>query len=267
MAKNQQKGDYARAQARYDGNDGLIARFRALGELESHSPGIRLEVLLLEGLHHRHRPGRRHRQAELETPSYNRLLEAARKKVMMRAALEEEKAHDVTELRRAERQAVSEIKLAWLDAKVHVAFAGIAAWTRVSEQKIHAWEAAQTGSLQNGAAAGPGGGRPPPWAGPGGWQPPPWAGPGGRAAPATPRGKRRSRPGNQAHRLGEASAATPPDAGEHGRTAEAGGVVRRRPAGRTRRRATRGRQPAHTAVAGGWLVAAALTAAAGPSHL
>ncbi len=158
MAKNQQKGDYARAQARYDGNDGLIARFRALGELESHSPGIRLEVLLLEGLIIAIDLAAVIAKLSSKTPSYNRLLEAARKKVMMRAALEEEKAHDVTELRRAERQAVSEIKLAWLDAKVHVAFAGIAAWTRVSEQKIHAWEAAQTGSLQNGAAAGPGDG-------------------------------------------------------------------------------------------------------------
>jgi hypothetical protein len=172
QARVEQKRDYAQAQARYRGNDGLIARWRALGELESHSPGIRLEVWLLEGLIIAIDLAAVIAKLTSKTPSYNRLLEASRKKVVLRAAMEEENAHDRTELRRAERQAASDIKLAWLDAKVHVALAGIAAWTRVAEQNIQAWEATQTAGIQNGTPAGAGGWQPPPWAGPGGWQPP-----------------------------------------------------------------------------------------------
>jgi hypothetical protein len=82
----------------------------------------------------------------------------------------EEKAHDATDLRRAERQASMDIQSAWLDAKLHVSFAGMAAWTRVAEHKIQAWEAAQTGGIHPDGEAGAGG-----------WQPPP-----GRAATSVP---------------------------------------------------------------------------------
>lgn len=168
-----QKRDYAKAQTRYQANDGLIARWRALGELESHSPSIRLQVWLLEGLIIAIDLAAVIAKLTSKTPSYNRLLEAKRKKVVLRAATEEDNAHDAAELHRAERQAVSDVQRAWLDAKVHVAFTGLAAWTRVREQEIAAWEAAQTGGVNNSAAAAAGGWQPPPWAGAGSWQPPP----------------------------------------------------------------------------------------------
>jgi hypothetical protein len=157
-----QRRDYAQAQTRYLGNDGLIARWRALSELETQSSGINLEVRLLEGLIIAIDLAAVIGKLTSKTPSYNRALEASRKKVMLRAALAEEKAYDATDLRRAERQATSDIQLAWLDAKVHVTLAGIAAWTRVTEQKIQAWEAAQTGGVYDGSAAGGGGWQPPP---------------------------------------------------------------------------------------------------------
>jgi hypothetical protein len=244
-----QKSDYAQAQARYDGNDGLIARWRALSELESHSPGIRLEVWLLEGLIIAIDLAAVIAKLTSKTPSYDRLLEARRKKVILRAALEEEKAHDGTELRRAERQAASDIQLAWLDAKVHVAIAGIAAWTRVAEQKIQAWEAAQTSGIHNGTAAGPSGWHPPPWAGPGGWQPPPR-----RAASGTP-GQETSltdlvKKAQPHHRMA-VSIARPL------RQAAWIGVGLLAALGAALFLA----DTAHAAVAGGWLVVAALTAA------
>lgn len=95
---------------------------------------------------------------------------------MLRAALEEDKAHDMTDLRRAESRATYDIQLAWLDAKAHIAFAAMAAWTRVAEHKIQAWEAAQTSGIHTGAAAGPSA-----------WQAPP-----GRAASGVPATERAS---------------------------------------------------------------------------
>ena len=50
QAKQEEHADYAKAQVRYSKDDGLIARWRALGELENASPGVRTEVWLLEGL-------------------------------------------------------------------------------------------------------------------------------------------------------------------------------------------------------------------------
>ena len=172
QAGGNQKRDYAKAQARYKANDGLIARWRALGELESHSPSIRLQVWLLEGLIIAIDLAAVIAKLTSRTPSYNRLLEAKRKKVVLRATTEEDSAHDAAEDRRAERQAASDVKRAWLDAKVHVTFAGLAAWTRVMEQEIAAWEAVQTGRINTGATGAAGGWQPPPWAGHGGWQPP-----------------------------------------------------------------------------------------------
>jgi hypothetical protein len=49
-AEQQEQADYAAAKARYGHNYGLIARWRALRELENSSPGVRTEVWLLEGL-------------------------------------------------------------------------------------------------------------------------------------------------------------------------------------------------------------------------
>ena len=50
QAKAEEQADYAAAKTRYGQDDGLIARWRALGELEAASPDVRAEVWLLEGL-------------------------------------------------------------------------------------------------------------------------------------------------------------------------------------------------------------------------
>ena len=104
-AKQQEQADYAAAKARYEQDDGLIARWRALRELENASPGVRTEVWLLEGLIIAIDLAAVIAKMTSKTPSYNRVLEAERKKVGLRAADDEEDAANAIELCRAEREA------------------------------------------------------------------------------------------------------------------------------------------------------------------
>ena len=85
-----------------------------------------------------------------------------RKKAALRAAMSEEDAAQAVEIRRAEREARADIHQAWLDALVHVAVAAIAAWTQVMQWRIRAWMAEQTGGQQPGTADNVSGWQPPP---------------------------------------------------------------------------------------------------------
>jgi len=172
-AEAEQKADYAAAKIRYGQDNGLIARWRALGELEAASPAVRTEVWLLEGLIIAIDLAAVITKLTSKTPSYNRVLEAMRKKAALRAAMSEEDADQAMETGRAEREARADIHQAWLDAQVHVAVAAIAAWTQVMQWRIQAWMARQTGGQQPGT---PGAGS--------GWQPPPR--PAGRRGGGTP---------------------------------------------------------------------------------
>jgi hypothetical protein len=154
--------DYAAAKARYGQDDGLIARWRALGELEAASPGVRAEVWLLEGLIIAIDLAAVITKMTSKTPSYNRVLEAMRKKVALRAAMSEEDTAQAIEIHRAEREARADIHQAWLDALVHVAVAAITAWTQVMQWRIRAWVAEQTGDQQPGTADDAGEWEPPP---------------------------------------------------------------------------------------------------------
>ena len=80
-----------------------------------------------------------------KTPSYNRMLEAERKKVALRAAEAEEDAADAIELRRAEREARAHTYQAVLDAVVEVTFDALDAWKQVAQWRIGAWVDEQTG--------------------------------------------------------------------------------------------------------------------------
>jgi hypothetical protein len=104
-AKQQEQADYATAKARYGQDDGLIARWRGLGQLENASQGVRTEAWLLEGLIIAIDLTAVIVKITSKTPSYNRVLEAERKKVVLRATQDEEDTADTVELSRAEREA------------------------------------------------------------------------------------------------------------------------------------------------------------------
>ena len=144
-AKQQEQADYAAAKARYGHDDGLIARWRALRELENSSPSVRTEVWLLEGLIIAIDLAAVIAKMTSKTPSYNRVLEAERKKVALSAAEAEEDAADAIELRRAEREARAHTYQAVLDAVVEVAFDALDAWKQVARWRIGAWVDEQTG--------------------------------------------------------------------------------------------------------------------------
>ena len=163
QARQQEQADYATAQTRYGQDDGLIARWLALGELERTSSGIRTEVWLLEGLIIAIDLAAVIAKLKFEEPpSYNGVLEARRKKVALRAAMHEEDAADAIELRRAGREAKADIHQAWLDAQVHVALIAIAAWMRVAQWRIDGWTAGQTGGQQSRTSDASSGWQPPP---------------------------------------------------------------------------------------------------------
>ena len=143
--KQQEQADYAGAKARYEHNDGLIARWRALRELENSSPGVRTEVWLLEGLIIAIDLAAVITKMTSKTPSYNRMLEAERKKVALRAADAEGEAADAIEQCRAEREARAHTYQAVLDAVVEVTFDALDAWKQVARWRIGAWVDEQTG--------------------------------------------------------------------------------------------------------------------------
>jgi hypothetical protein len=74
-----------------------------------------------------------------KTSSYNRVLEAERKKVALGAADAEEDAADAIELRRAALEARAHIYQAVLDAVVEVTFDALDAWKQVARWRIGAW--------------------------------------------------------------------------------------------------------------------------------
>lgn len=154
--------DYAQAQARYSTDNGLIARWRALNQLESASGEVRAEAWLLEALIAAVDLSAVITKMSSKTPSYNRLLEAERKKALLAAVTEEEDAADVIELRRAEREANAYVHQARLDAQVDVLVAAISAWRRVALWRIGAWTDAQTHGRRSTTAAGDSGWWPPP---------------------------------------------------------------------------------------------------------
>ena len=145
QAKQGEQADYARAQDRYSQDDGLIARWRALGELESASPGVRAEVWLLEGLIIAIDLAAVTAKMTSKTPSYNRVLEAKRKKVALRASMGEEDAADAIDLLRAEREARAFIHQAVLDAQAEVVVHALDAWKQVAQWRIRVWVEEETG--------------------------------------------------------------------------------------------------------------------------
>jgi len=158
--EQQEQAAYAAAKARYQQDDGLIARWRALGQLENGSQGVRTEVWLLEGLIIAIDLTAVIVKMTSKTPSYNRVLEAERKKVVLRATQDEEDTADIVELSRAEREARAHIHQAVLDAQIDVAFDVLDAWKQAARHWIATWVEEQTGGRRP-RTSGAGGDWPP----------------------------------------------------------------------------------------------------------
>ena len=155
-AKQEEQADYAAAKARYEQDDGLIARWRALDQLENASRGVRTEVWLLEGLIIAIDLTAVIVKVTSKTPSYNRVLEAERKKVVLHATQDEEDVADTGERSRAEREARAHVHQGVLDALVDVAFDALDAWKQVARHWIGAWVDEHTGRRRSRT---PGGGQ------------------------------------------------------------------------------------------------------------
>jgi hypothetical protein len=148
-AERQEQADYSAAKARYGQDDGLIARWRALGELENASRDVRTEVWLLEGLIIAIDLTAVIVKMTAKTPSYDRVLEAERKKIVLRAAQDEEDAADIVELSRAVREARAHVHQRALDAEVDVESDALDAWKQVARHWIGAWVDEQTGGRRS----------------------------------------------------------------------------------------------------------------------
>ena len=137
--QQQKQAEYAAAQTRYLHNSGLIARWRALGELEKAYPGVRTSVRLLEGLIIVVDLSAVIAKLSSKTPSYDRLMEAQHKKVTLHAAREEEAADDELDRWRDERDAATDLRHAWLDAVIEVTRDAINAWVEAQRSRIRDW--------------------------------------------------------------------------------------------------------------------------------
>jgi Domain of unknown function (DUF4407) len=137
--QQQKQAEYATAQTRYLHNSGLIARWRALGELERAYPGVRTSVRLLEGLIIVVDLSAVIAKLSSKTPSYDRLMEAQHKKVTLQAEREEEAADDELECWRDERDAATDLRHAWLDAVIEVTREAIHAWVEAQRSRIRDW--------------------------------------------------------------------------------------------------------------------------------
>jgi Domain of unknown function (DUF4407) len=149
-ATRAQQAAYAKAKARYLSDDGLIARWRALGELERAYPSVDLNVRLLQALIVAVDLSAVLAKISSSTPSYDRMLEAERRRVALAAAITEEAAADEVDSWREERDARAEIRDAELQAWVDVELEEIRADAEVKRHHIHEWGARQTGGDQGG---------------------------------------------------------------------------------------------------------------------
>ena len=148
-ATRQEHAAYVAAEARYLGDDGLIARWRALGELERAYPSVDLDVRLLQALIIAVDLSAVLTKISSSTPSYDRVLEAERRRVTLSAVIYEEAADDDADRWREERDASAEIRNAELEARVEVELEKIRVYIEMMRCHIRDWAARDTGSDQD----------------------------------------------------------------------------------------------------------------------
>lgn len=148
-AQKQEHSAYLTAEARYLSDNGLIARWRALGELEQAHPVIDTDVRLLEALIVAVDLSAVLAKISSRTPSYDRVLEAERRKITLSAARSDEEAANELDRWRAQRDAAAEIHDARLEAQVDVEQERAAAYVEVERSRIRDWVSARTGDARS----------------------------------------------------------------------------------------------------------------------
>ena len=122
-----EQASYQSARARYDRDSGLIARARALAELERGDSSVSRAVELLTLLIITIDLTAVLCRISSHAPSYERVLQAERRKILLCSAMAEEDVADRHDRQRADREADAEIHQAEADARVDIALAEIQA--------------------------------------------------------------------------------------------------------------------------------------------
>lgn len=148
----QQKTDYTAAQARYSSDDGLIARWTALNELEASSATVRMRAWGLEALIVAIDLSAVIARMVTTTPSYDEIVKLERAKVRHLAADEDDDYDEHMLRRRTNRQTDTAMENAWHDARLAVERENAAAWAEVQRRKTRAWVASETGEPWGGEA-------------------------------------------------------------------------------------------------------------------
>jgi hypothetical protein len=159
--QREQQVAYAAAEARYLADDGLIARWRALGELEQSYPAVRAEVWLFEALIIAIDLSAVLAKLSSRTPSYDRVVRAERTRIQLQQVGAEEDAADDIDTRRAERAAIADVHAATLDAYVELSTARLRAYLDVELHRVGEWARGATGDTTYRAASSPGSWRQP----------------------------------------------------------------------------------------------------------
>jgi len=150
---SEEKSDYASAEVRYGHDDGLIARWTALNELEASSATVRLRAYGLEALIVAVDLSAVIARMVTTTPSYDRMVRLERAKVEHFAADEDDDFEEHMLRRRTQRQAETAMENAWHDAQLAVARDDAAAWAEVQRHRIRAWVESETGRPWGGETA------------------------------------------------------------------------------------------------------------------
>ena len=145
-----QRSDYASAQNRYAHDDGLIARWTALNELEGRSLTVRAEVLLLEALIVAVDLSAVIVKLASKTETYDNIVALERDMAQQEATDEKSKLEEDIDQRETTRQAETTKLGIPLDAEEARARDYAAAWLQIQRHQLRRWVEQETGEPWDG---------------------------------------------------------------------------------------------------------------------
>ena len=145
-----QRSDYASAQKGYAHNDGLIARWTALDELEGKSLTVRAEVLLLEALIVAVDLSAVIVKLASKTETYDNIVALKRDMALQAATDEKSELEEDLERRETTRQAETTKLGVWLDAEEAREQDHAVAWLQIQRHQLRKWVEEETGEPWNG---------------------------------------------------------------------------------------------------------------------
>jgi hypothetical protein len=150
-----QWADYASAQHRYAHDDGLIARWSALNELEGRSLTVRAEVLLLEALIVAVDLSAVIVKLASKTETYDNIVALERDMAQQEATDEKSKLEEDIDRRETTRQADTSMLGIQLDAEEARARDYAAAWLQIQRHQLRKWVEQETGEPWDGGVTAP----------------------------------------------------------------------------------------------------------------